>query len=216
MTSFFIILRHDLKLSLANFGKIITNFLFFVILSSIFTILSKNFTVQDNQGDFLISIILFCLISSSIFTNATFLQEDFVDGTLEQITRKIENIETYILAKILNNFIINNLPIIISAPFIVFLNNIDINLENLTITLFLTSLSINFISCLSGSLSSLKNSAPISAIIMLPLIIPVLVLSFNQISTPNSNMLPILVAITILSASLSTLASSKITKITLE
>lgn len=216
MKSFFIILGFELKLSLANFGKIFTNFLFFIILSSIFTILSKNFTIQDNNSDFLISIILFCLISSSIFTNSTFLQEDFEDGSLEQISRKIENIETYILAKILNNFIINNLPIIISAPFIMFLNNMDIDLKNLTITLFLTSLSINFISCLSGSLSTLKNSAPISAVIMLPLIIPVLILSFNQISIPSSSLLPILVAITILSVSLATLAASKITKITLE
>lgn len=216
MSSFLIILQQELKLSLVNSGKIFTNFLFFIILSSIFTILSKNFAIPENNGDYLISIILFCLISSSIFTNSSFLQEDFEDGTLEQIARKVENLESYILAKILNNFIINNLPIILSAPFIISLNNIELNLANLTITLFLTSLTINFISCLSGSLSTLKNSAPISAVIMLPLIIPVLILSFNQISAPNSNLMPTLVAIAILSVSLATLAASKITKITLE
>ena len=216
MSAFFIILQQELKLSLTNFGKILTNFLFFIILSSIFTILSNNFEVPENNGDYLISIILFCLISSSIFTNSSFLQEDFEDGTIEQIARKIENLESYILAKIINNFIINNLPIIIVAPFIISLNNINLDLWNLTTTLFLTALAINFISCLSGSLCALKNSAPVSAIIMLPLIIPILILSFNQISTPDNYLLPTLSAITILSASLSTLASSKITKITLE
>lgn len=216
MSAFLIILQRELKLSLANLGKIITNFLFFIILSSIFTILSKNFANSDNNGDFLISIILFCLISSAIFTNSNLLQEDFSDGNLEQISRKLDNLENYIIAKIINNFITNNLPIIAFAPLIIVLNDLNVGLNNLIITLFLTALSINFISCLSGSLCALKNSAPVSAIIMLPLIIPILILSFNQISNPDSNLIPILAGITLLSISLATLGASKIAKITLE
>ncbi|MBL6664321.1 MAG: heme exporter protein CcmB [Rickettsiales bacterium] len=216
MISFWIILKHELKLSLTNISRIVTNFLFFIILSSIFTILSKNFVIQENNSDYLTTIILFCLVSSSIFINSTFLNEDFEDGTLEQISRKIENLETYITAKILNIFIINNLPIIISTPAIIALSGITLDPKNLIVTLTLTALTINFISCLSGSLCTIKNSAPISAIIMLPLIIPILILSFNQITSPTENLLTTLTAITLLSISLTTLAASKIAKILLE
>jgi heme exporter protein CcmB len=180
MAPFFIIFIHELQISFRHIGKILSNFLFFLISVAIFTIISQNQDIQGSTTFYSITIIWFSLLSCLIFSAAEFLKKDFDDGTIEQILTSVDNFEIFILAKMLGNWLVCCLPILISIfPLgaVIGLNH-DL-IVKLFWLVFLASLAINFISTFCGSLSTLGNSAPMIAVIALPLIIPVILLAYS-------------------------------------
>ena len=68
MTNFFIIFRQELLLSFRDFGKILANFLFFLISIVIFSLLAQNKENQGSTSFYSISIIWFSLLSCLIFS----------------------------------------------------------------------------------------------------------------------------------------------------
>lgn len=216
MSIFIILLQYELRLQLAKLNAIITNCLYFVILSIIFILISQNFSDNSNITQYLVAIILFSIVSAAIFSNSNFLKDDFIDGSIEQIIRKINNFEIYIFAKIIAQFISHNLPIIISSPLILIIGKANLEISNFIIILTSYAFLINSISCFSGSLSILKNNSALCALITLPLIIPVLILAFSQITNPENNLTRILIFLAIFATSIATIATAKITKICLE
>ena len=184
MSIFLIILKQEFTLAGTNLAKIFQNFLFFFISFAVFFLISQNQQSQILSPYLTIDAILFCLIFSLIFSNSDFLFEDFSDGTLEQIIISQPNLEIFVLAKILGNWLIFSLPILISIPLI----SIGIGLNQNFITDFfilttLASLTINFICAFCGSLSIAQNKAPMIAVLALPLIIPVLLIACGSFST---------------------------------
>lgn len=170
MAIFFIIFQQELLVNFRQLGKIWANFLFFLIFVSSFFILAQNQSDQTLDSSI---IIWFSLLSCLIFSAAEFLKKDFDDGLIEQILLSCENFEIFILAKMLANWLICCLPILLAVFFIR-------PESDFLILIFLASLAINFICCFCGSLSILGNSAPTIAVIALPLIIPVLLLSYGD------------------------------------
>ncbi len=191
------------------------NILFFIILVTIFFLTLEN---QENQGRFAIAIIWFALISSLIFSTANFLKTDFSDGTIEQMAIIFDNFEIFILAKILANWLIYSLPILLLTPLILMLQGFEHDLIiKISIMIFLASLTINFISCFCGSLSIAENAAPLIAAIALPLIIPVFLISYAGLfSADFYGSLKILVGFVFLFGAIASFATAKIVKIVLE
>lgn len=178
MTLFFIFLKQDLFYNSKNSARFLQNILFFLISCTIFFILSQN---QSNQGQsqFLATIIIwFSLLFSILFSNSDFLNEDYCDGTLEQIIISCENLEIYIIAKIIAAWIIFSLPILITIPLVMLL----IGLEGAFVISFLqaaffATIAINFICAFCGSLNIAGNKAGLIALLAMPLIIPILLIA---------------------------------------
>ena len=162
MAVFWIIFGQELRLNFRHLEKILANFLFFIIFLTVFLLISQN------SGE--TTFIWFALLSCLIFSNSEFLKKDFEDGSLEQIMLAYENFETAIFAKMLVSWISSCLMIL---P-IIFLLKPDVEFLKI---IFLASLAINFLCCFCGSLSILANSAPLVAVIILPLIIPILLVA---------------------------------------
>ncbi len=214
MSNFFTILTQDLLLNYRSLSQILANLLSFIILITIFFITLPS---QDNQGLFAIAIIWFALLSSLIFSSASFLKMDFADGTIEQMAIIFDNFETFIFAKILANWLIFSLPLLLVTPVITMLQGFGFEMTlKIFMMIFLASLILNFICCFCGSLSILENSAPIIAVIALPLIIPVFLISYSGISFDFSSSLKILCGLLILLAATTTFATAKIVKISLD
>ena len=201
MAVFFIIFWQELRLNFRHLERILANFLFFVIFLSSFLLLSQS---QQNQASSDI-FIWFALLSCLIFSNSEFLKKDFEDGSLEQILLSCENLEIAIFAKMISSWVVNCLAILLTI--FVLKNNIEFLLLAL-----LASLAINFLCCFCGSLSILGNSAPMIAVIILPLIIPVLLISSGDFTTS----LKLLGGITVLFGAIATFATAKIVKIAVE
>jgi heme exporter protein B len=179
MQIFYITFSQELLISSRHIGKILANFLFFIITVATFFLIAQNHENQPSTAFYSITIIWFSLLFSLIFSAADFLKKDFDDGTIEQIINSCDNFEIFILAKMLANWFISCLPIMLAIAPILLANDVSADFIFSFLTLiFLASLIINFICTFCGSLSSLGNSAPVIAIIALPLIIPILLIGY--------------------------------------
>jgi heme exporter protein CcmB len=199
MATFFIIFQQELLVNFRHLGKILANFLFFLIFVSSFFILAQN---QQNQAFDTSIIIWLSLLSCLIFSASEFLKKDFDGGIIEQILLSCENFEIFILAKMLANWLVCCVPILCAVFFIR-------PESDFLILIFLASIAINFICCFCGSLSILGNSAPIIAVIALPLIIPILLLSYGDFFVS----LKILAGLVIFLGATLVFATAKIVKI---
>ncbi len=199
MQIFFIILQQELRINFRHLEKILANFLFFVIFISSFFLLQQN---EMNQATSVSAAIWISLLSCLIFSSAEFLKKDFDDGTIEQILLSCENFEIFIFAKMLANWLVCCLPILLAILFVK-------SESDFLILIFAASLAINFICCFCGSLSILGNSAPIIAVIALPLIIPILLLSYGDFFVS----LKLLSGLCIFLGAILTFATAKIVKI---
>ena len=217
MAVFFIVLRHELLLSFRNFGKILANFLFFLISLAIFSLIDPS---QQNQGVTsynTIAIIWFSLLFCLIFSATDFLKKDFEDGSIEQALIDCDNFEIFILAKMLANWLVSATPILISAPLILLATDANqASVTNFIILIFLASLVINFLCTFCGSLSTLGNSAPMIAVIALPLIIPVLLIAYSGALYDFWASLKILSGLCIFSGAVAFFATAKIVRIAVE
>ncbi len=218
MSIFLTIITHEILLNFRNLSKILANFLFFVISFSFCFLLAQN--NETNNNFYYLSLLWISLIFCLIFSSVEFLKKDFDDGSIEQLIISLENFEVFILAKVLGNWLSSTLPIIIITPLIgkiINLNQTEIN--QFLILIILASLIINFICTFCGSLSVLGNSAPMIAVIAMPLIIPILLIAFsgNLNSSENfQNSLKILIGLVVFIGSISIFATSKIVKIAAE
>lgn len=217
MQIFFIVFYHELLLFSRHLGKILANFLFFIISVAIFSLISQNQDYQVSKAFYSITIIWFSLLSCLIFSAAEFLKKDFDDGTIEQILNSVENFETFILAKMLANWLICSLPILLCIfPICAAIGINSAMIKKLLIMIFLASLAINFICNFCGSLSILGNSAPMIAVIALPLIIPILLISYAGLTSDLSANLNIILGLCVFIGSISVFATAKIVKIAAE
>lgn len=203
MSVFLIIFRHELLLSFRRLSRVLASFLFFIIFISIFFLLDQNKTMETNLA------IWISLLSCVIFSSSEFLKQDFEDGTVEQLLNSCENFEIVVLAKIIANWFVSCLPIVILSSLI------KQNYEFLSIIL-VGSIIINFICCFCGSLSTLGNSAPMIAIIALPLIIPTLLIAQIGVIGSYEENLKILLGLFLFIGSITTIAVVKIVKIAAE
>ncbi|MBM5781992.1 MAG: hypothetical protein FJ368_01045 [Pelagibacterales bacterium] len=218
MPIFFTIITYEILLNFRNLGKILANFLFFIISFSLCFLIAQN--NETNNNFYHLSLIWISLIFCLVFSSVEFLKKDFDDGSIEQLIISLENFEVFILAKMLGNWISSALPIIVITPLlgkIINLNQTEIN--QFLILIILASLIVNFICTFCGSLSVLGNSAPMIAVIAMPLIIPILLIAFSGNLNSSENFqssLRILIGLVVFIGSISVFATSKIVKIAAE
>lgn len=214
MPFFLTIFFHELLLLRRNSAKILANFLFFIISTVIFFLLGQ---AQENQSlsfIYSITIIWFSLLFSVIFSSSDFLKKDFEDGTIEQIITSINNLEIFILAKILANFVANILPIAVSSLGISYvMGTADNEIKKIFLLILLTGICLNFICCFCGSLSILGNSAPMISVIALPLLIPVMLISFDGIINDFPSSFKILLGLAVFNGCFAIFTTAKIVKI---
>ena len=215
MQVFWIIFQQEILLSFRHLGKILANFLFFLISISVFSLTSEDQIIQGFTPIHSITIIWISLLFCSISSAAEFLKKDFDDGAIEQALVSCENFEIFVLAKMLANWLACCLPILIFIPLILLANHANQSLiANSTILIFLASLIINFICTFCGSLSVLGSAAPIIAVIAMPLIIPIILVAYAGLLGENfQTSFRILLGLSVFIGSISVFASAKIIKI---
>jgi len=213
MEVFKIIFFHELKILFKSRGRIFANILYFFIFSAIFQILSKNFDQNSHSQLFIINTVI-ALLTSIIAVNNDFLEKDFRDGSLEQIIIDCQNLEIFVIAKCLANWLSSSFFIALLASAILKINNFEIlNFWQFFLALILSSLSLNFLLALCGSLSMLGGLSSMISIVAIPLSLPILIITSATISENYALNIKILLALTILIIAISSFACAKIIKI---
>ena len=213
MEVFKIIFFHELKILFKSRSRIFANILYFFIFSAIFQILSQNFDQNLHSQLFIINTII-ALLTSIIAVNNDFLEKDFRDGSLEQIIIDCQNLEIFVIAKCLANWLSSSFFIALLASIILKFSNFEIlNFWQFFLVLILNSLSLNFLLALCGSLSMLGGLSSMISIVAIPLSLPILIITSATISENYALNIKILLALTILIIAISSFACAKIIKI---
>ena len=213
MEVFKIIFFHELKTHFKSRSRIFANILYFFIFSAIFQILSQNFDQNSHSQLFIINTII-ALLTSIIAVNNDFLEKDFRDGSLEQIIIDCQNLEIFVIAKCLANWLSSSFFIALLASIILKFSNFEIlNFWQFFLVLILNSLSLNFLLALCGSLSMLGGLSSMISIVAIPLSLPILIITSATISENYALNIKILLALTILIIAISSFACAKIIKI---
>ena len=225
MEQFLIIFHQQIKLQLLRRKNFINNSLFFlsffIIFVLIITPLQSSFKIELSSESKYQSLItcasIFALLFSLLASSFEFLQEDFRDGTLEQIMIKCSNFEIYFFAKMIANWLSNCLFNVVLAVFLSWLLGLSVQfLSNFFLLFFLASLLINFICCFGASLAILQGSISLIAFIILPLILPIVIFSCLAILDNFAQHLKILLGLNIFLIPLLTFSSGILAKIALD
>ncbi len=175
MSNFFNLIITEIKLSLRKKNEGLISVLFFI-----FSILILPLIFQGNEEiikKFFVGIIWFLTLITIIFSIEKLFENDYTDGTLDQIYISGLPLETIFLSKSLSTWIITCLPIIIFSPFLGLLFDLD---TNKTINIFISLLIGTPILTLIGTVTSaltlgFNKGSSIISLITLPLYIPVLI-----------------------------------------
>jgi heme exporter protein CcmB len=225
MTEFLIIFHHQLKILFGNPRNFLNNILFylcfivifFIVLKPLLTVNSSGIANNFGFGYLLIPASFFAMLTCLLSTANNFLNEDFLDGTLEQMVINCKNLEIFIFAKMLVNWLNGSFVSGIFATLIGVIIGYEINfLWHFLIVFLLTSFVISNIYCLSASLAILGGSTALIAFIALPLILPAILFGSLAIYDDFYLNLKILLALNIFLNPLIIYASSAIAKIALD
>ena len=190
MLNFFNLIITDIKISVRKKNESIISILFFI-----FSILILPLIFQGDLEilkKFLIGIVWFLTLLTIIFSVEKLFEDDYEDGTLDQIYISGIPLEIIFLSKSLSIWIITCLPLIILSPLLLLLFNVQ---TDKLLNIFISLLIGTPILCMIGTVTSAlvlgfnKGSSVIS-LITLPLYVPVLIFGieasnaeiiFNQI-----------------------------------
>lgn len=202
-----VLLNHELLLMIRSRGWLISG-----LFSSSAMFTTLHLAVKSSA----VNLVWACLVFSLIAHHYRIFHDDFKDGTIEQLTLALPNLELYVLAKILANWIAFFLPLVLLG---MFLSSIDQVNAGLLLRFFLINLFGGLpIIALATFCSSLPTSKlSIANLLALPLILPLLLISFSGIFGENfARACQILLGLNFLLIPISILATTKIIKISLE
>lgn len=201
------LLKQNFKNSYRSISKPIVNLVFFVLIAFSLLLFSQELLQENTIYPIIRIVIWFSLLFSIFYQSVNFLREDYVDGTIEQMIIMCENLESYILAKIIVFWLEFCLPIILSSIIImiIFQFSGEQIIRN-TILLTISTIAICFISCLCASFDVISKRASLLVILALPLLIPVIIVAII-------GNIQILLAISIVLSIISLFSCAKIIRI---
>lgn len=174
------------EINFKNIRSFTNPLIFFCIAICIFTFCLQNISgLNFNQLN--ISLIWFCLVFSIMLGLGNIFRQDFEDGTMEQLFLSGEIFELIIAIKILVNWLVYCLPIIITIPLLAFILKIN-QPVNLIIISSLVSLIISLVVSFCASLLLANNSSQsLLTILVLPLTIPTIIFANAAFNVIDAN-----------------------------
>ena len=209
---FFTIIAYEINNLWFKSQQFMVSLLFFVVFLVIFQFLHQATSVNQ-QSLFLLAVILSSLlVILGFFQN--FCHTDIADGTIEQMLLLFGNFEKFILAKILASWLGVAFPMIVGAGFLAMLQSFSLlNIAKILAIITISTLTISFISAMSGVVANNFRSLGYMAIIALPLILPILLLSYLAFSDDFWQNYQVLLAISCFILTTTTFATTKIVKL---
>lgn len=218
---FMALIGRELSVVIKSQNEFIYPIAFFVIVTSLFPL---AVTPDPVQLAFIAPGVIWVAALLSILLSLNgFYQADYEEGGLEQLLLAGVSGANIVLAKSLANWIITGLPLVIVAPLIGVLFNLDSQANWIAcITLLIGTPSL----CLIGSIGmcltlGLRNGGVLLTLLVLPLFIPVLIfgalaVKATSVGDAANGQIAILGALLVLSIMLAPMAGSAAMKISID
>lgn len=188
MRAFKAVLLRDLRLSMRRKGDVLNTLSFFIMVTTMFPLgvgADSQLLRTIAPGILWVAALLAAMLSFP-----RLFDSDFADGTLEQITLSGEGLSILVLAKVAAHWITSGLTLSILAP----LMGIQFGLEGdmlavLCASLLLGTPVLSLIGAVAASLTlGLRGAGVLSALIVLPLFVPVLIFGAGAVTAADSGL----------------------------
>jgi len=215
------LIKREISVVLKSQSEFIYPLAFFVIVTSLFPL---AVTPDPVQLAFLApGIIWVAALLSILLSLNSFYQADFEEGGLEQLLLAGVSGANIVIAKSFANWLVTGLPLVMVAPLIGVLFNMDWQANWIAmISLFLGTPSLCFIGSIGMCLTlGLRNGGVLLTLLVLPLFIPVLIFGTSAVQAASTflsynGQLAILGALLILTIMLAPFAGSAAMKISID
>lgn len=188
---FRIVLQRDILLIVRSQAACIQPLLFFIVVVSLFPLaIGAEPAVLRNIGP---GVIWVASLLAVILSLDKLYQNDFEDGTLEQLLLSPQSDLTWIGAKILAHWLVTGLPLLILSPLVGLFFHLNINMIlALLVSLLLGTPTLSLLGAIGSSLTvGLRSSGILLAMLVLPLYIPILIFGTSAVVTAGQG-LPVL------------------------
>lgn len=186
--AFFTLLQRDLKIAIRHRGDIFNPLLFFVMVVTLFPLgigPEPQMLARVAPG-----IIWVAALLASMLSLERLFKADFSDGSLEQMLLSPQPLSILVLAKVLAHWILTGVPLIIIAPLLAVLLNLDDNSYGALIaTLALGTPVLSLLGAIGVALTvGLRKGGVLLSLLILPLYIPVLIFATSAIDAAGMNL----------------------------
>jgi heme exporter protein B len=222
MTRLFVsIVRRDLQVTFRRWGDAATPLAFFAIVATLFPLaLSPAEEVLRMIGPAVLWVA--ALLSTLLSLNALY-RADIEDGTLEQYLIRSEPLSFVMLAKTLSHWLVSGAPLIALAPVLGIAYYLSRDaIATLCVTLLVGTPTLSLLGSIGAALTAgLRQAAGLLALLVLPLMLPVLMLGARATDVAAGGgdpggLLYLLSALFFLALSLAPLAAAAAIRITLD
>lgn len=186
--AFFTLLQRDLKIAIRHSGDIFNPLLFFIMVVTLFPLgigPEPQMLARVAPG-----IIWVAALLASMLSLERLFKADFSDGSLEQMLLSPQPLAILVLAKVLAHWILTGVPLIIIAPLLAVLLNLDGNSYGALIsTLALGTPVLSLLGAIGVALTvGLRKGGVLLSLLILPLYIPVLIFATSAIDAAGMNL----------------------------
>ncbi|MAS81459.1 MAG: heme exporter protein CcmB [Legionellales bacterium] len=206
--AFMIMLFRDLRIAFRQRAEIMLPVIFFVVIVSLFPLaISPDPAVLKNIGP---GIIWVAALLSILLSLQNLFRSDFSDGSMEQILLSPFPGSLLFLAKILAQWCVTGLPLVLISPLLGLLLYLETHVICvLFISLLMGVPYLNMIGAIGVALTiGLKQAGALLSLLVLPLYVPVLIFGSNAVISaandlPYNGQLLWLAALLVLATTLS-------------
>ena len=175
MSSFMLMIRHDLAMAFRRWSDLTMPPVFFAIVCTLFPLAigqDKALLLVVGPGAIWVAALLATLLSLN-----TLFREDFDDGSLEQLALAEQPLSLLLLAKTTAHWLVAELPLVILAPLLALGFNIPAaGREALFLTLLIGTPALSLLGSVGAALTAgLRRASGLLAVLILPLTVPVLI-----------------------------------------
>ncbi len=207
------LLIRDLKLAFRVGGGALTGVLFFLVVITVVPFgIGPDLNLLAKIGP---AILWIAALLASLLGLDRLFQQDREDGTLDIIVMQSHSITATVFIKCLAHWLASGLPLIIAAPiFGLFMNMEPLAIGAVLVTLIAGTPAITFVGAIGAAVTvSLPRGGLLLAVLILPLVIPVLIFgvtaAYGAVEEPAPFTAPFLIlcALTLFFAVLGPLAA---------
>lgn len=215
------LIKREISVVLRSQSEFIYPLAFFIIVTSLFPL---AVTPDPIQLAFLAPGVIWVAVLLSILLSLNgFYQADYEEGGLEQLLLAGVSGSNIVIAKSLANWLVTGLPLVIIAPLIGFLFNMQSEANIVAmLSLLLGSVTLCFIGSIGMCLTlGLRNGGVLLTLLILPLFIPVLIFGASAVQAASvgvdyNGQIALLGALLILSIMLAPIAGAAAMKISID
>lgn len=221
MSALIAILRRDLRLALRQGADSVMVVAFFIVTTTLFPFgvgPEANILARIASGVIWVSALLAAMLSlERVF------QTDYEDGTLELLSLSPVPLELVVLGKVIAHWLTTGLPLIIAAPLIaVMLNMNEAGFGTLMLAMLIGTPALSLIGAIGAALIlGARRGGVLVSLLVLPLYIPVLIFGAGAVEAsllglPAGEHLQIMGAILLLTLGLAPFAAARAVRLAVE